>query len=56
MFEHLGYEVAKLDRVAYGPVTKDGLARGGTRSLTKPELRQLKEIAGIKDEMRITGA
>ena len=49
MFETLGYGVAKLDRVAYGPVTKEGIARGGTRRLTRAELRILKEMAGIKE-------
>ncbi|MBM2841631.1 MAG: Pseudouridine synthase [Bacteroidetes bacterium] len=49
MFEALGYEVKKLDRVAYGPVTKEGLARGGTRSLTRQEVRKLKELAGIPE-------
>jgi 23S rRNA pseudouridine2605 synthase len=52
MFEHLGYTVAKLDRVAYGPVTKEGLARGATRSLTRSEIRTLRALAGIDD---ITG-
>lgn len=56
MFEHLGYEVSKLDRVAYGPVTKEGLARGETRSLTKTELRRLQDLAGIRDELRRSGA
>lgn len=50
MFESLGYEVKKLDRVAYGPITKEGLSRGETRSLTPPEVRQLKQLAGIRDE------
>ena len=49
MFEKLGYEVRKLDRVAYGPVTKKGLARGATRSLTRQEVRGLKELAGIQE-------
>jgi 23S rRNA pseudouridine2605 synthase len=49
MFESLGYEVKKLDRVAYGPVTKEGLARGGARSLTRPEVRKLRELAGMPD-------
>jgi len=49
MFETLGYEVVKLDRVAYGPVTKEGLARGGTRSLTRSEVRQLRVMAGMPD-------
>jgi 23S rRNA pseudouridine2605 synthase len=47
MFETLGYEVRKLDRVAYGPITKEGIARGGTRKLTHRELKHLRQIAGI---------
>jgi 23S rRNA pseudouridine2605 synthase len=49
MFELLGYAVRKLDRVAYGPVTKSGLGRGESRSLTKLEVRRLKELAGIDE-------
>ncbi len=49
MFEKLGYEVAKLDRVAYGPVTREALPRGAMRSLTHAELRQLRKLAGIDD-------
>jgi 23S rRNA pseudouridine2605 synthase len=49
MFEALGYEVKKLDRVAYGPVTKEGLARGATRSLTRPEVRKLRELTGMPE-------
>jgi 23S rRNA pseudouridine2605 synthase len=55
MFEALGYEVLKLDRVAYGPVTKEGLARGGTRSLTRGEIRTLKEMAGYTEEELLSG-
>ena len=55
MFETLGYEVLKLDRVAYGPVTKAGLARGGTRSLTRSEIRSLKEMAGYTEEELLSG-
>jgi 23S rRNA pseudouridine2605 synthase len=51
MFEHFGYEVKKLERVAYGPVTKEGLARGGVRSLTKQEVRKLREMAGAPEEL-----
>jgi 16S rRNA U516 pseudouridylate synthase RsuA-like enzyme len=47
MFEALGYQVRKLDRVAYGPVTLDGLARGKTRRLSPAEVRQLKHLAGM---------
>jgi 23S rRNA pseudouridine2605 synthase len=50
MFESLGYEVKKLDRVAYGPITKEGLSRGETRSLTRGEVRKLREMAGIVEE------
>ena len=49
MFEKLGYEVAKLDRVAYGPVTREALPRGAMRSLTHDELRQLRKLAGIDE-------
>ncbi|HXG00058.1 MAG TPA: pseudouridine synthase [Bacteroidota bacterium] len=47
MFEALGYRVKKLDRVAYGPVTTEGLARGKVRPLTPSELRKLREMAGL---------
>jgi 23S rRNA pseudouridine2605 synthase len=50
MFEELGYEVTKLDRVAYGPVTTGGLPRGATRSLTHAELRKLRTLAGLTKE------
>ncbi len=49
MLEGLGYDVLKLDRVAYGPVTKEGLARGEVRSLTRNEVRKLKDLAGIDE-------
>ncbi len=48
MLESLGYEVLKLDRVAYGPITREGLARGETRSLTRSEIRRLMEMAGLE--------
>lgn len=44
MFEALGYEVKKLDRVAYGDITYEGLPRGRWRYLTDREVRKLKEI------------
>ena len=50
MFEHFGYSVEKLDRVAYGPVTKEGLARGASRRLTVSELRQLRRLAGTEED------
>jgi 23S rRNA pseudouridine2605 synthase len=46
MFETLGYAVEKLDRVAYGPVTKEGLPRGSVRKLTRGEITELKRLAG----------
>jgi 23S rRNA pseudouridine2605 synthase len=49
MFETLGYEVKKLDRVAYGPVTKEGLPRGATRPLSAQEVRRLKSMAGMEE-------
>ena len=50
MFETLGYTVKRLDRVAYGPVTTEGLTRGSTRPLSHAELRQLRKLAGILDD------
>jgi len=49
MFEVLGDEVLKLDRVAYGPVTHEGLPRGANRPLTRGEIRALKEMAGYAE-------
>jgi 23S rRNA pseudouridine2605 synthase len=49
MFEILGYEVERLDRLAYGPVTKEGLPRGATRKLTHGEIRELKRLAGLEE-------
>ena len=47
MVEVLGYTVEKLDRVAYGPITREGLARGASRSLTRREVDELYRLAGI---------
>jgi 23S rRNA pseudouridine2605 synthase len=44
MFEALGYEVTKLDRVAYADITYEGLERGGWRYLTKGEMKRLKDL------------
>jgi 23S rRNA pseudouridine2605 synthase len=44
IFEHLGYEVVKLDRMAYGPLTKKNLPRGEWRMLTEKELVLLKHF------------
>ena len=44
IFEHLGYEVVKLDRVYYAGLTKKNLPRGFYRPLTKEEIRMLKHF------------
>jgi 23S rRNA pseudouridine2605 synthase len=42
MFNAMGYEVEKLDRIAFGPLTLAGLARGNWRYLSKQEIKRLK--------------
>lgn len=42
IFEHLGYEVKKLDRVYYAGLTKKNLKRGAWRFLTREEVERLK--------------
>ncbi|MBG6235388.1 23S rRNA pseudouridine2605 synthase [Pedobacter sp. CAN_A7] len=44
IFEHLGYEVVKLDRVVYGNLTKKDLPRGRWRYLEEHELIQIKHL------------
>ncbi len=44
IFEHLGYEIIKLDRVYYAGLTKKNLPRGFFRHLTKEEIRMLKHF------------
>ena len=46
MFEHLGYEVKKLDRVVFAGLTKKDLPRGRWRFLTDMEVANLKMITG----------
>jgi|GEM_PF-419461 len=41
-FEHLGYEVMKLDRVVFAGITKKDLPRGRWRHLTERELGMLR--------------
>ena len=43
IFEHLGYNVMKLDRVYFGGLTKKGLNRGKWRFLTDKEVSILKK-------------
>lgn len=49
MFEAIGHGIVKLDRVAYGDITYEGLPRGRWRYLTKGEVRRLKVIAGVEE-------
>lgn len=46
IFESLGYEVEKLDRVLYGGLTKKNLPRGKWRFLTDKEIIFLKYFVG----------
>lgn len=50
MFEALGYEVVKLDRVIFAGLTKKDLPRGRWRFLTKNEVNFLKMLAKPKAE------
>lgn len=45
IFEHLGYEVVKLDRVRYASLTKKNIPVGKCRFLTKKEVIILKHLA-----------
>lgn len=44
IFEHLGYEVKKLDRTQFASLTKKDLPRGKWRFLTQKEVNYLKMI------------
>jgi 23S rRNA pseudouridine2605 synthase len=46
IFEHLGYEVVKLDRVMYAGLTKKDLPRGRWRHLEPQEVIMLKHFKG----------
>ena len=50
IFESLGYEVVKLDRVIFAGLTKKDLPRGRWRFLTKNEVNFLKMLAKPKDQ------
>jgi 23S rRNA pseudouridine2605 synthase len=45
IFEHLGYNVRKLDRVMFGSLTKKDLSKGRWRFLTEAEVGMLKMIS-----------
>lgn len=42
IFENIGYKIKKLDRVAFGPLTKKDLPRGKWRKLSSFEIRNIK--------------
>ena len=44
IFEHLGYQVEKLDRVVFAGLTKKDLPRGHWRSLTQQEVINLRNM------------
>jgi 23S rRNA pseudouridine2605 synthase len=44
IFEHLGYNIKKLDRVVFAGLTKKDLPRGRARLLTEQEIQFLKMI------------
>lgn len=48
IFEHLGYDVIKLDRVAFAGLTKRDLPRGHFRVLTDKEITLLKHFGSRK--------
>src|SRR5262249_24783856 len=43
MFESMGYDVLKLDRVSFAGLTKQGLRLGEWRYLTSDEVQELKK-------------
>jgi 23S rRNA pseudouridine2605 synthase len=47
MFERLGYDVKKLDRVAYGDITAAGLRRGQWRYVTAKEVAALRKLVDM---------
>ena len=42
IFEHLGYQIVKLDRVYFAGITKKNIPRGKWRFLTQREVSMLK--------------
>ena len=47
MFETLGYDVKKLDRISFAGITTAGLSRGKWRKLQHKEVEHLKRVAGL---------
>ncbi len=55
MFESLGYDVRKLDRKMYGPLSTRGISRGDYRHLTRTEVRDLEQLVGLANRFGGTG-
>jgi 23S rRNA pseudouridine2605 synthase len=51
MFEHLGYDIVRLDRVVFAGLTKKALPRGEWRMLTSNEVNQLHMLIGKSKEL-----
>jgi 23S rRNA pseudouridine2605 synthase len=51
IFEHLGYEVTALDRIAFGGLTKKGLLCGQWRYLSDGEIKMLKQSSRAKESV-----
>lgn len=49
MFSKIGHPVLELHRVAFGPVSVDGLSRAGWRHLTADEIAALREVVGMSE-------
>ncbi len=45
MFEAIGFPVAKLKRVQFGPIALSGLPRGKYRVLLPNEIKELRDAA-----------
>jgi 23S rRNA pseudouridine2605 synthase len=53
MFENLGYEIIRLDRIGYGEITTAGLQRGEWRHLTRNEIEKLRRMVETKSEKKV---
>ncbi|MEM7658456.1 MAG: pseudouridine synthase [Bacteroidota bacterium] len=52
LFEHMGYQIENLDRVAFGPLTKKNLPRGKWRELSSKEVAFLKMLGTPKEKKK----
>ncbi len=50
LFEVHGYEVERLDRIAFAGLTHQGMKRGESRPLTQKEVKALKRFAGVRGD------